>query len=34
MVNEEFPVDDDYDDTEDYYKSHDKYGNPFNDYPK
>jgi len=31
---EEFPVDDDYDDTEDYYTSHDKYGNPFNNYPK
>ena len=30
----EISVDDDYDDTEDYYKSHDKYGNPFNDYPK
>ena len=31
---EEFTEDDDYDDTEDYYTSHDKYGNPFNDYPK
>ena len=31
---EEFHVDDDYDDTEDYYTSHDKYGNPFNNYPK
>ena len=30
----EISVDDDYDDTEDYYTSHDKYGNPFNDYPK
>lgn len=30
----EFPVDDDYDDTEDYYTSHDKYGNSINDYPK
>ena len=30
----EFPVDDDYDDTEDYYTSHDKYGNTINDYPK
>ena len=30
----EFPVDDDYDDTEDYYNTHDKYGNFINDYPK
>ena len=30
----EFPVDNDYDDTEDYYTSHDKYGNPINDYMK
>ena len=30
----EISVDDNYDDTEDYYTSHDKYGNPFNDYPK
>ena len=30
----EFPVDDDYDDTEDYYTSHDKYGKSINDYPK
>lgn len=30
----EFPVDNDYDDTEDYYTSHDKYGNSINDYMK
>jgi len=30
----EFPVDNDYDDTENYYSRHDKYGNTINDYMK
>lgn len=30
----EISIDDDYDDTEDYYNTHDKYGNFINDYPK